>query len=325
MTQQDRLKLKILELIKKINLPELNDVIESLVTEIYTHERECRIADSEYKDRSYYTEVHDKPHCLIRLKKVSESNGIDFLWDLFHEFGHHQDIPIDKDEDDYQSLAFKQKRELKAWYLSNKNFDKYEILKKFSSDYVTYRLKSIQTYKISYQDYFISMQSQEISEYLHSDYENKFDSMIELMVNKINKHERGCQVEINKSLSYSKFRSNTNRHYFDLGVNYEDKRIIVWDLFHEHGHQIDEPLKDSDLKEFPDGRKVRTEEAEKRRELFAWNEANKEFLKHSELHNKADIKSYTNYIKKCFINYNLSIDELKNAYPDNYIEPPLED
>jgi len=140
-----------------------------------------------------------------------------------------------------------------------------------------------------------------------------YETVVIDIVSKVYDHEKTCAIyafEANRSRKSSSFTPVNEFHIINLLIQ-EDKKNMIWDLFHEHGHQQDIFLRKDHEKLYNNDDSPTKRCLE--RELYAWRKADKEFYSHPEL--KIESGNFTTFKIEKLATYGLTIKKL-NIFHD---------
>lgn len=144
-TKQEKIDLKIKECQFYISHPDFFPILEDFIPKLYLNG--CNLGFDFSNPRCKASRHVDTPNsgCIIWLYNTPHKEQSEILWDLFHEFGHHQDqIKISKK--DLEDIEKVKTREIRAWEYANKTFEGYSELQKYRSQYEKYKEKCLASY-----------------------------------------------------------------------------------------------------------------------------------------------------------------------------------
>lgn len=128
-----------------VRLPKYEIVIEKIVRNICKNK--CQI-DIDFK-AEVSKHCENLNYCIIYIKGDFEgSDSKELIWDMLHEFGHHQDvIPIPKGKENDDRLMLE--REKRAWENADTEFKLYPELSKDVNGYEFYKKSCLRSYRIN--------------------------------------------------------------------------------------------------------------------------------------------------------------------------------
>ena len=139
MQSESHIQRKVEEFKLIIDLPEFNPIFEKLVPEIYRNG--CEVLLGKVKPNMHKITGNI---CSIILNVDETKDKKNIIWNMFHEYGHHQD----KHKLSKEDTNDEKRREKTAWKFADEIFIMYPELKKHTIAYRKFRNECLRSYGI---------------------------------------------------------------------------------------------------------------------------------------------------------------------------------